>query len=80
MYVKQSVVSCAATADTVVDVLQLVVGLFQYLEGAQQREPVFGFSIPPTEMVSPFWGVAERRELGSVEPSSLTSNTLSLSR
>jgi len=50
-------------------VLQLVVGLFQFMEasspygaGAQQREPAFGFSTPAHEMVSPFWDVAECRE------------------
>ena len=71
----QSVVSCAAAADVVLDVLQLVVGLFQYLEGAQQRQPLFGFTTPATEMVAPFWDVAECRELGNVEPGSLTPST-----
>ena len=81
MYVKQSVVSCAATADTVFDVLQLVVGLFQSLEGAQQRQPLFGFTTPGPEIVTPFWDVAECRELGNVEPGSLiSSNRLSVSR
>ena len=36
IYGKQLLVSCAAAADIVLDVLQLVVGLFQFLEGAQQ--------------------------------------------
>ena len=75
IYVKQSVVSCAAAADIVFDVLQLVVGLFQYLEGAQQREPAFDLSTPATEMVTPFVDVAECRELGNVEPASLTPST-----
>ncbi len=70
--VKQSVVSCAAAADVVLDVLQLVVGLFQFMEGAQQREPAFGFSTPANDMVSPFWDVAEYRELGNVESCSLS--------
>ncbi len=88
VYVKQSVVSCVAAADVVLDVLQLVVGLFQFMEasspygaGAQQREPAFGFSTPAHEMVSPFWDVAECRELGDVEPCSLShSDRLSVSK
>ncbi|KAL0047547.1 hypothetical protein WJX82_006268 [Trebouxia sp. C0006] len=41
---------------------KLVVGLFQSMEGAQQRQPLFGFTIPAPEMVTPFW------ELTNVEP------------
>jgi len=70
-----------AAADVVLDVLQLVVGLFQFMEGAQQREPAFGLSTPANDMVSPFWDVAECRELGDVEPCSLShSDRLSVSK
>lgn len=75
MYVKQSVVSCAATADIVFDVLQLVVGLFHSLEGAQQRQPLFGVTTPAPEMVTPFWDVAESQVPGDVEPGSLIPQT-----
>jgi len=62
-------------------VLQLVVGLFQFMEGAQQRSPAFGFSTPAHEMVTPFVDVAECRELTNVEPCSLShSDRLSISK
>ena len=72
IYVKHLVVSCAAAADICLDVLQLVVGLFQFMEGAQQREPACGFSTPAVEIVPPFWDIAECWELGNVESCSLS--------
>ncbi|DBA72129.1 TPA: hypothetical protein ACH3X2_010852 [Trebouxia sp. C0005] len=51
---------------------KLVLGLFQFMEGAQQRKPAFGFTTPAVDMVSPFWDVAERQQLGDVEPCSLS--------
>ena len=83
IYVKQLVVSCAAAADSCLDVLQLVAGLFQFMEGAQQRKPAFpiGFSTPAHETVAPFWIVAECRELGNEESCSLShSDKLSVSK